>query len=117
MYRLLLLLIAANLLCAACVYPVFSIATGAGKLFIVGKYRELDLAGVINADALKKLEAGRFSGDWRNVPDYLGEGAFRYAKVVAAIITVAFAFNSLLLVLMISSVIRSKSLRENKLPN
>jgi hypothetical protein len=97
----LLYLIVFNLLCAVCVYPLVSLATGAGKLYIVSTYRELDLAGLINHEALKTFEQGRLSEDWRSVPDELGEGAFWYVKVTVLIVAAAFALNSLLMVLLV----------------
>jgi len=76
-------------------------ASGAGKLYVISRYRELDLNGLTNQDALKEYKDGQFSEHWRDIPDYLVSGAFKYTHLAAILAASFFALNSIILFFML----------------
>ncbi|MBX3426063.1 MAG: hypothetical protein KF688_10320 [Pirellulales bacterium] len=90
---LLALLFVSNLCGMLGTYPLCSFATGLGKLAILSHYREFDLNGLINREAVDQFDNGRFAGEWTQIPDFLGAQAFRHVELAAVWISIAFGIN------------------------
>jgi hypothetical protein len=95
------LLVLFNAVCMLGAIPLFSMATGAGKLFVVSTYRELDLKGLRNPNFKVELDGRSSKDDWGVIPEYFSTGAFEYTKTAAVLVATAFAINTVLLLLLV----------------
>lgn len=94
-------LLVLNVIAALGTIPATSAAVGVGKVTIVSIYREYDLNGLINREAVQTYDNGRFAGPWTRIPDYLGYEAFKYLTPVAIAVTIVFGINAVCLAFLI----------------
>lgn len=100
--NVLICLIVLNLLAAIGSYVITSLHTGAARLVVMSRYRELQHAHVIRVDpqAFKQYRDDLFAKDdpedWPVIPEYLSEG-YGDAITVGLWIAAAFAANAVAL--------------------
>lgn len=95
------ILLVVNTVCAIGSYPLFSMASAAGKAIVMSSYRGLELQGLRNPDFQAKELEGSSSNDWAAVPEHLAFYAFNHVKSAAAVVTFFFGFNAVSLFLLL----------------
>ncbi|MEZ6070159.1 MAG: hypothetical protein R3C10_07725 [Pirellulales bacterium] len=81
-----------NSVFALATYPLLSMATGAGKVYVMSTYRELVGPAVQSADP----SIAKTDGYW-TIPDTINAGAFQYVKMATFVVMAAFVLNVLIL--------------------
>ncbi|WP_145112351.1 hypothetical protein [Botrimarina mediterranea] len=60
-------------------------------------YREWEVNGLINSEAVQNYDNGRFAGSWTKMPDELAAHAFQYVGPAAHLVSLGFYLNAIYL--------------------